>query len=77
MGTGNGDLVREATMRSVRHYVRAGIDAQRDPAELADEVVGIYDLTPVEAGLAKTMVRNHMRGRGIAAGKKPASRKNA
>jgi hypothetical protein len=75
MGTGNGDLVREATMRSVRHYVRAGIDAERDPKALADEVIRIYDLTPVEAGLAQTMVRNYMRGRG-AARKKPVSRKN-
>ena len=77
MGTGNGDLVREATMRSVRHYLRAGIDAERDPGALADEVIRIYDLTPVEAGLAKTMVRNYMRGRGMAAGQKAASRKNA
>ena len=77
MGTGNGDLVREATMRSVRHYVRAGIDAERDPGALADEVIRMYDLTPVEAGLAKMMVRNYMRDRWGAAAKKPASRKNA
>jgi hypothetical protein len=77
MGTGNGDLVREATMRSVRHYIRAGIDAARDPRELADEVIRMYDLTPVEAGLAKTMVRNHMRSRGIAAEQRDTSRKNA
>ena len=64
MGSGNGDLVREATMRRVRRHVRAGIDAERDPWELADEVIRTYDLTPVEAGLAKTMIRSqHRRSR--------------
>jgi hypothetical protein len=77
MGTGNGDLVREATMRSVRHYVRSGIAAGRDLDELTAEVISVYDLTSVEAGLAKTMVRNYMRGRGMAAKPRHASRKDA
>jgi hypothetical protein len=54
-------------MRGVRNYVRSGIADQRDPDELAAEVIRVYDLTPVEAGLAKNMVRNYMRRRGIAA----------
>jgi hypothetical protein len=77
MGTGNGDLVREATMRRVRRHVREGIAAERDPADLAAEVIRTYDLTPVEAGLAKTMVRSYMRERGIAAEQRDASRENA
>jgi hypothetical protein len=76
MGTGNGDLVREATMRQVRHYVRAGIADGRDPGELAVEVIRTYDLTPVEAGLARTMISNYMKGRGMAADQTDASRKN-
>jgi hypothetical protein len=77
MGTGNGDLVREATMRSVRHYVRAGIAAGRDPDELAAEVISVYDLSAVEAGLAKTMVRTYGSGRKTATEQRHASRKDA
>jgi hypothetical protein len=63
---GNGDLVREATMRRVRRHIRTGIEAGRDPADLTDEVIRTYDLSPVEAGLVKTMVRHRARGRGAA-----------
>ena len=56
MGSDNGDLVREATMRRVRRHIRAGIEIGRDPADLTDEVIRTYDLSSAEAGLAKTMV---------------------
>jgi hypothetical protein len=76
MGSGNGDLVREATMRLVRRHIRTGIAAGRDPGQLTDEVIRTYDLTPVEAGLAKTLVRNQGRGQGIARRQRDASEKN-
>ena len=62
----NGDLVREATMRRARRHIRTGIEAGRDPADLTDEVIRTYDLSSVEAGLVKTMVRHRAHGRGAA-----------
>lgn len=62
MGSGNGDLVREAVMRRVRRHIRTGVEAGRDAAELADEAIRTYDLTSVEAGLAKTMAGDQARG---------------
>ena len=76
MGSGNGDLVREATMRRVRRHIRAGIAAERDPWELTDEVIRTYELSPVEAGLAKTMMRNQLGSGGTAARQRDASDKH-
>jgi len=73
MGSGNGDLVREATMRRVRRHIRTGIAAGQDPWDLTDEVIRSHDLTPVEAGLAKTMIRSQLGGRGTGARQRDAS----
>ena len=73
MGSGNGDLVREATMRRVRRHVRTGLDAGRDPREVVDEVIGAYALTPVEAGLAWTMALGQAGSRRAAAPRRGAS----
>ena len=77
MASGNGDLVREATMRTVRRHIRAGIAAERDPWELTDEVIRTYELTPVEAGLAKNMMRIQLSAGGTRARQRDASETDA
>ena len=77
MGSDNGDLVREATMRRVRRHIRTGVAAGQDPAELMDELVQTYELSPVEAGLAKTMVHSQARARPAAAGPRERSEKKS
>jgi hypothetical protein len=57
MSSDNGDLVREATMGNVRRHVRAATLTGCKPADLLREVITTYDLNPVEARLAATMVR--------------------
>ena len=76
MGSGNGDLVREAVMRRVRRHIRTGIEAGRDAADLTDEVIRTYDLTSVEAGLAKTMIGHQARGGETAPRSREASESN-
>ena len=52
-------------MRRVRRHIRTGIEAGQDPGELTSDVIRAYDLSPVEAGIARTMVGHHARGRGL------------